>query len=74
MKLNFEGQPMQLLAAMLPQDQEGEGAGVAAQLLPTGGDFAPAHSTSPSRDPFKGKGVTPLKWVVAEYGLGNVTS
>ncbi|GJS90628.1 ribonuclease H-like domain-containing protein [Tanacetum coccineum] len=25
--LNFEGQPMQLLAAMLPQDQEGEGAG-----------------------------------------------
>ncbi|GJS45999.1 putative ribonuclease H-like domain-containing protein [Tanacetum coccineum] len=24
MKLNFEGQPMQLLAAMLPQDQEGE--------------------------------------------------
>ncbi|GKD66694.1 hypothetical protein Tco_1308802, partial [Tanacetum coccineum] len=24
---------------------------------PTGGDFAPAHSTSPSRDPFKGKGV-----------------
>ncbi|GKB21949.1 hypothetical protein Tco_0855872 [Tanacetum coccineum] len=27
MKLNFEGQPMQLLAAMLPQDQEGEGAG-----------------------------------------------
>ncbi|GJZ91925.1 hypothetical protein Tco_0663990 [Tanacetum coccineum] len=30
MKLNFEGQPMQLLAAMLPQVQEGEGAGVAA--------------------------------------------
>ncbi|GKB31812.1 synaptobrevin, longin-like domain protein [Tanacetum coccineum] len=25
--LNFEGQPMQLLAAMLPQDQEGAGAG-----------------------------------------------
>ncbi|GJV38427.1 hypothetical protein Tco_1410904 [Tanacetum coccineum] len=25
---------------------------------PTDGDFAPAHSTSPSRDPFKGKGVT----------------
>ncbi|GJR14457.1 hypothetical protein Tco_0797109 [Tanacetum coccineum] len=24
---------------------------------PTGGDFAPAHSTSPSRDPFKGKGI-----------------
>ncbi|GKA35196.1 hypothetical protein Tco_0721687, partial [Tanacetum coccineum] len=24
-KLNFKGQPMQLLAAMLPQDQEGEG-------------------------------------------------
>ncbi|GJT87693.1 hypothetical protein Tco_1069410 [Tanacetum coccineum] len=34
MKLNFEGQPMQLLAAMLPQDQDGEGAGVAAQAVP----------------------------------------
>ncbi|GKF35514.1 hypothetical protein Tco_0112272 [Tanacetum coccineum] len=34
MKLNFEGQPMQLLAAMLPKDQEGEGAGVAAQSVP----------------------------------------
>ncbi|GKE50765.1 hypothetical protein Tco_1485921 [Tanacetum coccineum] len=34
LKLNFEGQPMQLLAAMLPQDQEGEGAGVAAQAVP----------------------------------------
>ncbi|GJR06881.1 putative ribonuclease H-like domain-containing protein [Tanacetum coccineum] len=34
MKLNFEGQPMQLLAVMLPQDQEGEGAGVAAQAVP----------------------------------------
>ncbi|GJU61613.1 hypothetical protein Tco_1243448 [Tanacetum coccineum] len=34
MKLNFEGQPMQLLAAMLPQDQEGAGAGVAAQAVP----------------------------------------
>ncbi|GJT93899.1 hypothetical protein Tco_1082744 [Tanacetum coccineum] len=33
-KLNFEGQPMQLLANMLPQDQEGEGAGVAAQVVP----------------------------------------
>ncbi|GKA82342.1 putative ribonuclease H-like domain-containing protein [Tanacetum coccineum] len=32
--LNFEGQPMPLLAAMLPQDQEGEGAGVAAQDVP----------------------------------------
>ncbi|GKD73233.1 hypothetical protein Tco_1331515 [Tanacetum coccineum] len=32
--LNFEGQPMQLLAAMLPQVQEGEGAGVAAQAVP----------------------------------------
>ncbi|GJT06334.1 putative ribonuclease H-like domain-containing protein [Tanacetum coccineum] len=32
--LNFEGQPMQLLAAMLPQYQEGEGAGVAAQAVP----------------------------------------
>ncbi|GJU32537.1 hypothetical protein Tco_1176126 [Tanacetum coccineum] len=26
--------------------------------VPTDVDFAPAHSTSPSRDPFKGKGVT----------------
>ncbi|GJS08001.1 hypothetical protein Tco_0364797 [Tanacetum coccineum] len=34
MKLNFEGKPMQLLAAMLPQVQEGEGAGVAAQAVP----------------------------------------
>ncbi|GKA44559.1 hypothetical protein Tco_0737283 [Tanacetum coccineum] len=34
MKLNFEGQPMQLLAAMLPQDQDGEGAGVDAQAVP----------------------------------------
>ncbi|GJR49537.1 hypothetical protein Tco_1400058 [Tanacetum coccineum] len=34
MKLNFKGQPMQLLAAMLPQDQEGEDAGVAAQAVP----------------------------------------
>ncbi|GKG27852.1 hypothetical protein Tco_0406179 [Tanacetum coccineum] len=34
MKLNFEGQPMQLLATMLPQVQEGEGAGVAAQVVP----------------------------------------
>ncbi|GKE35345.1 hypothetical protein Tco_1454667, partial [Tanacetum coccineum] len=32
--LNFEGQPMPLLAAMLPQVQEGEGAGVAAQVIP----------------------------------------
>ncbi|GJY74250.1 hypothetical protein Tco_0478681 [Tanacetum coccineum] len=34
MKLNFEGQPMPLLAAMLPQDQVGEGAGVVAQAVP----------------------------------------
>ncbi|GJR78853.1 hypothetical protein Tco_0149638 [Tanacetum coccineum] len=34
MKLNFEGQPMQLLAVMLPQDQDGEGAGVDAQAIP----------------------------------------
>ncbi|GJU35412.1 putative ribonuclease H-like domain-containing protein [Tanacetum coccineum] len=33
-QLNFEGLPMQLLAAMLPQDQEGAGAGVAAQAVP----------------------------------------
>ncbi|GJR97920.1 hypothetical protein Tco_0270094 [Tanacetum coccineum] len=34
MKLNFEGQPMPLLAAMLSQAQAGEGAGVAAQAVP----------------------------------------
>ncbi|GKD50311.1 hypothetical protein Tco_1279287 [Tanacetum coccineum] len=34
MKLNFEGQPMQLLAAMFPQVQEGVGVGVAAQVVP----------------------------------------
>ncbi|GJR14456.1 hypothetical protein Tco_0797108 [Tanacetum coccineum] len=34
MKLNFEGQPMPLLAAMLSQAQAGEGAGVAAQVVP----------------------------------------
>ncbi|GJU33430.1 synaptobrevin, longin-like domain protein [Tanacetum coccineum] len=33
MKLNFEGQPMQLLVVMLPQDQEGEGVGVAAHAV-----------------------------------------
>ncbi|GJS56821.1 putative ribonuclease H-like domain-containing protein [Tanacetum coccineum] len=34
MKLNFEGQPMQLLADMLPQDHEGKGVGVVAQAIP----------------------------------------
>nr|GEV71234.1 hypothetical protein [Tanacetum cinerariifolium] len=34
MRLNFEGYPMPLLPAMLSQDQEGEGAGVAAQAIP----------------------------------------
>ncbi|GJW63595.1 hypothetical protein Tco_0115479 [Tanacetum coccineum] len=34
MKLNFAGQPMPLLAAMLSQAQAGEGAGVAAQAVP----------------------------------------
>nr|GEU93558.1 putative ribonuclease H-like domain-containing protein [Tanacetum cinerariifolium] len=33
MRLNFEGHPMPLLAAMLSQDQEGKGAGVAAQAI-----------------------------------------
>nr|GEV29339.1 hypothetical protein [Tanacetum cinerariifolium] len=32
--LNFEGHPMPLLTAMLSQDQEGEGVGVAAQAVP----------------------------------------
>ncbi|GJV60977.1 hypothetical protein Tco_1467077 [Tanacetum coccineum] len=35
MKLNFEGQPMPLLAAMLSQAPVGEGAGVAAQAVPS---------------------------------------
>ncbi|GJT93901.1 hypothetical protein Tco_1082746 [Tanacetum coccineum] len=34
MQLNFEGQPMPLLAGMLSQAQAGEGAGVAAQAVP----------------------------------------
>nr|GEU62631.1 synaptobrevin, longin-like domain protein [Tanacetum cinerariifolium] len=34
MRLNFEGNPMPLLAAMLSQDQKGECAGVAAQAVP----------------------------------------
>ncbi|GJR96628.1 hypothetical protein Tco_0268802 [Tanacetum coccineum] len=33
MKLNFKGQPMQLLAAMLPQDQEGNTSGGAEDLI-----------------------------------------
>nr|GEX07683.1 hypothetical protein [Tanacetum cinerariifolium] len=40
MRLNFEGHPMPLLAAMLSQDQEGEGVGVAAQVVP---QHMPAH-------------------------------
>nr|GEW92515.1 hypothetical protein [Tanacetum cinerariifolium] len=34
MRLNFEGYPMLLLAAMLSQDQKGKGAKVAAQAIP----------------------------------------
>ncbi|GKB71642.1 hypothetical protein Tco_0933054 [Tanacetum coccineum] len=34
MKLNFDGQPMPLLAAMISQAQAGEGAGVDAQAVP----------------------------------------
>nr|GEZ08513.1 putative ribonuclease H-like domain-containing protein [Tanacetum cinerariifolium]GEZ08516.1 putative ribonuclease H-like domain-containing protein [Tanacetum cinerariifolium] len=34
MRLNFEGPPMPLLPAMLAHDQEGDGAGVAAQAVP----------------------------------------
>ncbi|GKG60641.1 hypothetical protein Tco_0614203, partial [Tanacetum coccineum] len=34
--------------------------------VPTGGDFALAHSTSPSIDPFKGKGVAKLSSPVLE--------
>nr|GEU62387.1 ribonuclease H-like domain-containing protein [Tanacetum cinerariifolium] len=40
LRLNFEGHPMPLLAAMLSQDQEGKGAGVAAQAVP---QHMPAH-------------------------------
>ncbi|GKB71198.1 hypothetical protein Tco_0932610, partial [Tanacetum coccineum] len=35
-------------------------------VVPTGDDFAPAHSTSPSRDPFKGKGVAKPSSPVSE--------
>ncbi|GKD41953.1 hypothetical protein Tco_1266598 [Tanacetum coccineum] len=56
MKLNFEGQPMQLLAAMLPQVQKGEGAGVAAQAVPPpilvpmpGSDQPQDHLSTPPR-------------------------
>ncbi|GKC30593.1 hypothetical protein Tco_1037887 [Tanacetum coccineum] len=34
--------------------------------VPTGGDFAPTHSTSPSRDPFKGKCVAKPSSPVSE--------
>ncbi|GKF12787.1 hypothetical protein Tco_0050713, partial [Tanacetum coccineum] len=34
--------------------------------VPAGGDFAPAYSTSPSRDPFKGKGVAKPSSPVSE--------
>nr|GEW38727.1 putative ribonuclease H-like domain-containing protein [Tanacetum cinerariifolium] len=34
MRLNFKGHPMPLIPAMLFQDQEGEGAGVATQAIP----------------------------------------
>nr|GEY19766.1 uncharacterized mitochondrial protein AtMg00810-like [Tanacetum cinerariifolium] len=40
MRLNFEGHPMPLLAAMLSQAQEGASAGVAAQAVP---QHMPAH-------------------------------
>nr|GEV35322.1 hypothetical protein [Tanacetum cinerariifolium] len=52
MRLNFEGHPMQLLAAMLSQDQEGEGAGVAAQAVPQhmpAPDQPQDHLSTPSR-------------------------
>nr|GEY97762.1 putative ribonuclease H-like domain-containing protein [Tanacetum cinerariifolium] len=55
--LNFEGHPMPLLAAMLSQDQEGEGTGVAAQAVtvdsnisPGGAFDNPAASTSVPAD------------------------
>ncbi|GKE54225.1 hypothetical protein Tco_1489381 [Tanacetum coccineum] len=38
----------------------------ASSHIPTDGDFAPAHSTSPSRDPFKGKGVAKPSSPVSE--------
>ncbi|GKC91346.1 putative ribonuclease H-like domain-containing protein, partial [Tanacetum coccineum] len=39
---------------------------VASSHIPTGGDFSPTHSTSPSRDPFKGKGVAKPSSPVSE--------
>ncbi|GJX70959.1 hypothetical protein Tco_0308130 [Tanacetum coccineum] len=38
----------------------------ASSHIPTDCDFAPAHSTSPSRDPFKGKGVAKPSSPVSE--------
>ncbi|GJZ60233.1 hypothetical protein Tco_0616049, partial [Tanacetum coccineum] len=50
MKLNFEGHPMQLLAAMLPQDQEGAGAGHGQSSDPNIASFSRVHETDD--DPF----------------------
>nr|GEU86029.1 putative ribonuclease H-like domain-containing protein [Tanacetum cinerariifolium] len=50
--LNFEGHSMPLLAAMLSQDQEGEGVGVAAQAVPHHmpvSDQSQAHLPTPLR-------------------------
>ncbi|GJZ83787.1 retrovirus-related pol polyprotein from transposon TNT 1-94 [Tanacetum coccineum] len=47
-------------------DQFGSSLAVALIIVPTGGNFAPAHSTLPSRDPFKGKGVAKPSSPVSE--------
>nr|GEU99916.1 hypothetical protein [Tanacetum cinerariifolium] len=54
MRLNFEGHPMPLLADMLSQGQEGEGAGVAAQAVPQhmpAPDQPQDHLSAPPRQP-----------------------
>nr|GEV47246.1 ribonuclease H-like domain, reverse transcriptase, RNA-dependent DNA polymerase [Tanacetum cinerariifolium] len=45
MRLNFEGHPMPLLAAMLFQDQEGEGAGHGQGSDPNIAPFSQTHET-----------------------------
>ncbi|GKG23228.1 hypothetical protein Tco_0388531, partial [Tanacetum coccineum] len=47
--LNFEGQPMPLLAAMLSQAQASEGAGVVAQAVPPP-ILEPVHEPMPKPD------------------------
>ncbi|GKG02547.1 hypothetical protein Tco_0310183, partial [Tanacetum coccineum] len=52
--------PSRGVTVVSDSDQEEGGERAVSHIptdVPTDGAFAPAHSTSPSRDPFKGKGV-----------------